>query len=73
MVVHAFNASTWEAEAGKFLSSRPAWSTERIPEQPGLHGENLSQKTKPKQNKKQQLPPKKNPRVELVNYSRFKQ
>jgi hypothetical protein len=21
-------ASTWEAEAGKFLSSRPAWSTE---------------------------------------------
>jgi hypothetical protein len=24
----AFNPSTWEAEAGKFLSSMPAWSTE---------------------------------------------
>jgi hypothetical protein len=23
----AFNPSTWEAEAGRFLSSRPAWST----------------------------------------------
>jgi hypothetical protein len=28
VVVHAFNRSTWEAEAGRFLSSRPAWSTE---------------------------------------------
>jgi hypothetical protein len=28
MVAHAFNPSTWEAEAGGFLSSRPAWSTE---------------------------------------------
>ena len=27
VVVHAFNPSTWEAEAGCFLSSRPAWST----------------------------------------------
>jgi major histocompatibility complex class I len=27
VVVHAFNASIWEAEAGGFLSSRPAWST----------------------------------------------
>jgi major histocompatibility complex class I len=27
MVAHAFNPSTWEAEAGGFLSSRPAWST----------------------------------------------
>jgi hypothetical protein len=35
-VVHAFNPSTWEAEAGEFLSSRPAWSTERVPRQPGL-------------------------------------
>jgi hypothetical protein len=25
---HAFYPSTWEAEAGGFLSSRPAWSTE---------------------------------------------
>jgi major histocompatibility complex class I len=28
VAVHAFNPSTWEAEAGRFLSSRPAWSTE---------------------------------------------
>jgi hypothetical protein len=27
-VAHAFNPSTWEAEAGGFPSSRPAWSTE---------------------------------------------
>jgi hypothetical protein len=26
-VAHAFNPSTWEAEAGGFLSLRPAWST----------------------------------------------
>jgi hypothetical protein len=28
MVAHAFNPSTWESEAGRFLSSRPAWSAE---------------------------------------------
>jgi major histocompatibility complex class I len=28
VVAHAFNPSTWEAEAGGFLSSRPTWSTE---------------------------------------------
>jgi hypothetical protein len=27
VVVHAFNPSIWEAQAGRFLSSRPAWST----------------------------------------------
>jgi hypothetical protein len=27
VVAHAFNPSTWEAEADRFLSSRPAWST----------------------------------------------
>jgi hypothetical protein len=26
--MYAFNPSTWEAEAGGFLSSRSAWSTE---------------------------------------------
>jgi hypothetical protein len=26
MVAHAFNPSTWEAEAGGFLSLRPTWS-----------------------------------------------
>jgi major histocompatibility complex class I len=32
VVAHAFNPSTWEAEAGGFLNSRPAWSTESVPE-----------------------------------------
>jgi hypothetical protein len=41
VVVHAFNPSTWEAEAGGY----------RVPGQPGLHRETLSRKTK--QNKKQ--------------------
>jgi hypothetical protein len=48
VVEHAFNPSTWEAEAGGFLSSRPAWSTKCVPGQPGLHRETLSRKTKKK-------------------------
>jgi hypothetical protein len=44
-VAHAFNPSTQEAEAGGFLSSRPAWSTEKVPGQPGLYRETLSRKT----------------------------
>jgi hypothetical protein len=51
VVAHAFNPSTWEAEAGGFLSSKPAWSTERVPGQPGLHRETLSRKTKKKKKK----------------------
>jgi hypothetical protein len=42
VVVQAFNPSTGEAEAGWFLSSRPAWSTKWVPGQPGLHRETLS-------------------------------
>jgi hypothetical protein len=41
-VEHAFNPSTQEAEAGRYV--RPAWSTEQVPGQPGLHRENLSHK-----------------------------
>jgi hypothetical protein len=44
VVAHAFNPSTREAEAGGFLSSRPAWFTEWVPGQPELHRETLSQK-----------------------------
>jgi hypothetical protein len=51
-VAQAFNPSTWEAEAGRFLSSRPAWSTVGVPGQPGLHRETLSQKSKYKKIKK---------------------
>jgi hypothetical protein len=43
VVAHTFNPSTWEAEAGRFLSSRPAWSTEWVPGQLGRHRETLSQ------------------------------
>jgi hypothetical protein len=53
VVAHAINLSTWEAEAGRFLSLRPAWSTEWVPGQPGPHTETLSQKKK-KKNKKTQ-------------------
>jgi hypothetical protein len=31
VVAHAFNLSTWEAEAGGFLSSRTARATQRNP------------------------------------------
>jgi hypothetical protein len=40
------NPSTWEAEAGRFLSSKPAWSTEWVPGQPGLYRGTLSGKEK---------------------------
>ena len=57
VVAHAFNPSTWDAEAGGFLSLKPDWSTEWDPGQPGLYRETLSQKqnkTKQKtKNKKQ--------------------
>ena len=53
VVAHAFNLSTWEAEAGRFLSFRPAWSTEWVPGQPGLYRETLSRK--PNQKKKMRL------------------
>jgi hypothetical protein len=62
VVAHAFNPSTWEAEAGEFLSSRPAWSTERVPGQPGLHRETLSRKTKKKKKKKERKEKKKEKR-----------
>ena len=44
-VAHAFNPRTWEAEAGGFQCSMPAWSTECVPGLPGVFRETLSQKT----------------------------
>jgi hypothetical protein len=46
MVAHTFNPSTREAEAGRFLSSRPAWSTKWVPGQSGLYRETMSRKIK---------------------------
>jgi hypothetical protein len=44
--------STSEAEAGRSLSLRPAWSTELAPGQPELHRKTMSRKkNKTKQNK----------------------
>ena len=49
MVVHACRGR-WIS-----LSSRPAWSTEKVPGQPGLHKENpvLKQRNKPKKEKEE--------------------
>jgi hypothetical protein len=47
----AFNPSTWETEPGRSLNWKPAWSTEPVLPQLGLHRETLSQKTKTKQSK----------------------
>jgi hypothetical protein len=46
VVAHTFNPSTWEAEAGGFLSSRPAWSTEWAPGQQGYTQKPCLKKTK---------------------------
>jgi hypothetical protein len=51
VVAHTFKPSALEAEAGGSLSSRPAWSTEWVLGQPGLHRETLSQKTNKQTNK----------------------
>ena len=48
VVVHTFNPSTQEAEAGRFLSLRPAWSTQQVPRQPELYIETLSLKKRRK-------------------------
>jgi hypothetical protein len=56
VVACAFNPSTWEAEAGGFLSLRPAWSTELVPEQLGLHRETLSRKRKKSKKSKGNIP-----------------
>ena len=44
--MHVFNPSTWEAEAGRTLSLRSAWSTESVPGQPEIHRETLFEKNK---------------------------
>jgi hypothetical protein len=46
VVACIFDPSTREAEAGKSLSLRPAWSTEGVLVQPGLHRKKTKTKTK---------------------------
>jgi hypothetical protein len=50
MVAHIFSPSTPEAEAGRSLSLRPAWSIEQVLGQPELHRETLSRKKQKPQN-----------------------
>jgi hypothetical protein len=52
IMAHAFNPSTWEAEADRFLGWRTAWSKESVLGQPGLHRETLSRKPKKEKKKK---------------------
>jgi hypothetical protein len=51
MVGLSFNPSTREAEAGGFLSSRPAWSTKWAPGQPGYIKKPCLEKTNKQTNK----------------------
>jgi hypothetical protein len=46
VLVHSFNPSTMEAEAGGSLNLRPFWSTQGVPGQPGTHRKTSIQKTK---------------------------
>jgi hypothetical protein len=73
MVAHNFNPSTGEAEAGRFLSSRPVWSTKWVPGQPGLHRETLSwkQTNKTKQNKQNKQTTKPNQTNKQKNIHRL--
>jgi hypothetical protein len=57
IVVHSCNPNTQGAEMGGWISvsSRPAWSTKKVPGESGmLHRETLSQKTKTKTKVKNQ-------------------
>jgi hypothetical protein len=59
VVVHTFNPSTWEAEAGRFLSSRPAWSVSSrtfraIQRNPVLKNQKKKKKKEPNQTKPNQ-------------------
>jgi FKBP-type peptidyl-prolyl cis-trans isomerase len=62
VVVHTFNPSTWEAEAeaGEFLISRPAWSTEFQDSQGYKDKPFIKKKKNKKKNKKQKTKNKKN-------------
>jgi hypothetical protein len=58
VVAHSFNPSTWEAEAGEFLSLRPAWSrvSSRIVKvtQRNPVSKNKQNKTKEKEKRKKE-------------------
>jgi hypothetical protein len=51
VVAHAFNPSTWEAEASGFLSLMPAWSTSEFQDSQGYTEKPCLKKIKIKINK----------------------
>jgi hypothetical protein len=52
VVAHTFKPSTWEAEAGRFLSLRPAWSnTVSSRTARAIQRNHVSENKKTKQNK----------------------
>ena len=53
-----------------FVSLRPVWSTERVPGQPALHRETLSQNTNKKKKNKEKRKEKKNKTVIGVHWCR---
>jgi hypothetical protein len=61
-VVHVFNPSTWEADAGRFLSLRPAWSTE-FQDSQGYTDNPCLEKKKKKRRKKERKRKKKEYRL----------
>jgi hypothetical protein len=46
-MVHTFNPTTWEAEAGGFLSSRTAWSISKFQDSQGYTEKPPKEKQKP--------------------------
>jgi hypothetical protein len=56
VVVHTFNPSIWEAEAGVSLSSKPAWSTELVQIASITQRNPVSKQNKAKQNKQTKNP-----------------
>jgi hypothetical protein len=60
VVAHAFNPSTQEAEAGGFLSSRPACLLSEFQDSPGYTEKPCLKKQKQKQTNKQQQQQKPN-------------
>jgi hypothetical protein len=68
VVVHAFNPSTREAEAGRFLSSRPAWTTNEFHDSQGYTEKPCIEKPKTKtQTNKQTKNFKLNPKMHQSN------
>jgi hypothetical protein len=62
VVVHIFNPSTWEAEAGGFLTSRLAWAKQR---KPVLKKTNKKKQTKQNKQTNKQTNKKKEVRVAM--------